>query len=314
MTEIRRGRVEALFLRAAREVVPDEHLATLDAQARKIAFTRLHALQERDIILKALGGAVLLKGSVLEWLVYPDPLLRSTNDLDLLVKRADEGRVHDAMLSLGYEEVDLFPTRAVSRAAYHERLYGKTLIEGRVRQPVEIHFGFAQSFRHAVPYDLAVDRSVAFPEGGPGARRLDDADQLLHLGLHLAREQFLGPLKNLLDVHLWMERGGLDVAELVRRAGQYGAETSLFEALRLSVDLFGTAVPAELMVALAPGRLRGLWLRGQHAPGQGLVKRRKSMRQAQLLALLPLLDTTSQRARFLSAYALQRLADARSRS
>ena len=311
----RAGRVEALVLRAIRSSAPKAVCDQLEPRAKKVAFSALRALGERDRVLVAMNDAavdpvVLLTGAVVAWLTYPDPLLRSTNDLDILVRRDQAAPAHGAMLAAGYTEVDLFGAREASAAAYHERLYGRELVAGRVRQPVEVHTGFAQHFRHDIDYDAVIARALPFPEGGPHAYRLDNADQLIHLAVHLAREQFLSPFKHLLDVHLWVERGGIDWSAVISRSLAWGAATSVAETLRLSTMVFGTQVPSEAQIALAPGGLRGRWLRWWHAPSStGMTRRPVSMRFAQALALMPLLDTTAQRARFVAQYARLRLKD-----
>ena len=312
----RRGRVEPIALHRGRSFAPPRVIAGWETSARKVAFTGLRSLGERDRLLTALDGAdvgpvVLLKGAVLGWLAYPDPLLRSMNDLDLLVAERFRERAADVLRDVGYRHVQLFADRPISADRYHEQLFGRELVPGRVNQAVEIHTGFVQTFRHAVDYEAVLERAVPFPPGGATAFRLDDADQLLHLALHMAREQFLTPLKHLLDVHLWIGRGGLDWDAVIRRARAWGAATAVGEALRLTRRLFSTFVPAEVMNALRPSGLRGALLRVWHSPRQGrLVRREVGMRTAQVLALLPLLDDTQQRLRFLGRYATQRLGDA----
>lgn len=310
---IRGGRLEAITLHIAGSQLPEAVAKPLRQRARKIAFSAVYALREQPRILGALNSAgvqrtVLLKGAVLGWLVYPDPALRSTNDLDLLVSRSDAQRAHEALLGLGYTEQLLFPNRSASARQYHERVYWRDTAAGSFRQIVEVHTGFAQRFRHPVPYERLVERAHRFEPAQ--AYRLDDADQLLHLAVHMAREQFLGPLKQLYDVHLWLSRGGLNWNHVVKRALKWGAATSLAEALRLAEDVFGSPVDPGALDALRPRGLRQSYLEWWHNPnGQSLVRKPVSMRTAQTMALLPLLDSTAQRSRFVSRYAALRLRD-----
>ncbi len=311
----RRGRLEPLVLRAVESVAPAEVRGQLEPRAKLVAFVNLRSLGERDRVLEALhaagvGPVVLLKGAVVSWMIYPDPLLRSMNDLDVLVPAAQADRAGRALLDIGYTEVDLFGSRQASAAAYHERLYGRDVVPGRVRQPVEIHTGFAPRFRHRIPYDAVLSRALPFPDGGEHAYRLDDADQLVHLAVHLAREQFLGPLKQLLDVHLWVGRGGFDWNTVIARSLSWRAATSVAETLRLSQAVFGTHIPAEVSLALAPRGLRGRFLRWWHTPGDtGLTRRHLSTRVVLAAALMPLLDDSAERVKFVFNYSKLRIMD-----
>lgn len=311
----RAERVEPLVRRAAAPWLPSDIAEALDLGARKVAFATVRTLAERDRVLLALAAAavapvVLLKGAVLGWLAYPDPGLRAMNDLDLLVRDGEgAGR---ALTALGYREIDCYPGRPASRGAAFERLFARPLVPGRVNQPIEVHTGFAEALRYPVAYDDVLARALRFPEGGPGAHRLEDVDQLLHLAVHLAREQFQGPLKHLLDVHRWVQRGSLDWDEAIRRADAWGARTSLAESLRLSAEVFGTPLPHGLLDALGLRGARRLWLSLWNAPREGrMVRWRLPIRASQALTLAPLMDTPRQCARFLFGYARLRLSDRR---
>ncbi|MBT9557917.1 MAG: nucleotidyltransferase family protein [Myxococcales bacterium] len=313
----RRGRLEAILAHRLGRDLPEALRERADAQRRRVAFAALHLLREREHVLGALvslAPVILLKGAVLGHLVYPDPTLRSTNDLDLLIPTAAMSASVSALEAIGYVETDLFPSRPVSRAAYHERLLSRELVPGRVRQPVELHTGFAQPFRHRLSADSLFASSVPFaPDGlavfAPHVRRLGDVDQLIHLAVHLAREQFLSPSKHLFDVHLWFERG-VDPAALVARAAETRTKTALYETLRLSAAVFGTAVAPDLLGELSPPRPIAAWLDYWHTPtGHRLVRRPLSMREAQALLMLPLLDDTEGRVAALWHYSRLRVLD-----
>jgi hypothetical protein len=64
--------------------------------------------------------AVPFKGPMLGMLAYGSPSLREAGDLDLLVPRADMGRAHDLLISLGHRPT--FPTATASEAAYLQSL------------------------------------------------------------------------------------------------------------------------------------------------------------------------------------------------
>jgi hypothetical protein len=309
------GRVEPMTLRVLGEQLPESEKNSLTERANKAAFVGLRALQERDRVLLALKQAnvcpaVLLKGAVLGWLIYPDPLLRPMNDIDILVSDEHMANAEAALVGLGYEKVQMFVGRPVSERAYHERAYFRYLVPGKVVQLIELHTGFAQSFRFCVPYNELLQRAKSFPKGGPGAYCLEENDQLIHLAIHLACMKFQGPLKHLLDVHLWIENTALDWDTVVARAVAWGAATSLSQSLWLSRQVFGTSIPEPVLHALGPGGLRGRLLKWWHTPRNGQMTRWNVPPWfAQTVAQLPLLDSHRQRARFIINYARQRIGD-----
>jgi len=310
----RLGGVEALLHRNLPSHAPAEVSQILHERTRRGVFNGIRANQERVRILSGLkhsevGKVVLLKGPVLGPMVYDEPLDRVSNDLDLLIGESGAFLAAQKLLELGYQEKNTFKGRPVSRAEYHERLFWRTLVDERVRFPVELHTAFAQRTRYRIPYMALIDRALPFPQGGAGAYRLTDVDQLLHLAVHLCREQFKSPLKNLLDVHLWIERG-IDWPLAVARAKAWGCATALAQTLRLSERVFETHIPSELYRRLGYRGLRGRYLDWWHTPiDDRLTRHRVSMRASQLMTLAPLMDSTPQRAWFVGNYVTQRVRD-----
>lgn len=303
----RAARLEPLLLHLYGPALPQSERDALDAQARRVAFANLYAQRELQQLLAALPGerVVLLKGAVLEALAYPPSVARSTNDLDLLVAPEGLPRVDAALVALGYRRHDLYATRPASRAALHEHLYSREVVAGRVRQPIEVHTALCQPFRHRLHTHPLLARAVPFQ----GALRLEDTDQLLHLAVHLSKEQFRSPAKHLYDVHRWVLRG-LSWDEVLARAAETATRSALFETLRLSQRVFETPVPGEVLAALRPPRPVARWLAHWHAPrGTRLLRRALPMRAAQLLLAPALFDGPRDLWRALSAYGALRLRD-----
>ncbi len=317
--QIRLHRLGPMMLRHLPDDVPPFVRAQLNEQKKQAAFEALRTLQERDVLLQSLDEAqcqpvVLLKGAVTGWLVYPDPTLRPMTDLDVLVDRSNASAVAEVLRGRGYEAIETHPTRAVSRAHVYERLFAKTLVADTVLQAVDVHIGFAQHHRYPIDYDAVLQRIEPFEQGGPSAYRLNDVDHLLHLAIHMARDQFMGSLRHLLDIHLWITNRPPLWAALIERAMEWGAQGTLFMTLQLTHEVFGTAVPAPVLSALDPGGLRGRFLRWWHRPTDDrLIRWDVGIRIAQAMALIPLMDKPIQRARFVGQYAWLRSRDVLSR-
>lgn len=314
LTAARLGGVEGLLLRNLPDQVPEVVSKVLMERTRRAVFNGIRAQEEQARILNGLaeacvGKVVLLKGPVLGAMVYDEPFERVSNDLDLLIGESGAPLAAQAMLALGYQEKNTFEGRPVSRSLYHERLFWRTLVEGRVRFPVELHTAFAQTTRYRIPYTALIDRALPFPQGGPFAYRLTDVDQLLHLAIHLCREQFKSPLKNLLDVHYWINRG-IDWPLAVARARAWGCATAFAQTIRLSERLFETPIPSGIYQRLGYRGLRARYLDWWHTPvDDRMTRHRVSMRASQLMTLAPLMDSAPQRAWFFGNYLTQRVRD-----
>jgi hypothetical protein len=306
----------ALVHRNAAHLMPAAIEARFAECARESAFSTLRTLQERDRVLTQLadadvGPVVLLKGSVTGWLVYPDPMLRPMHDIDILLPDERIEQAADILTAAGYREIDNFKGRRVSGKSYFERVFARELVPNRVNQVIELHSAFAQRTRYPIDYSAVIGRAIRFTDGGPGAFRLDEADQLIHLAIHLALDQFQGPLKHLLGLHLWIERGRFAWDDVVAKVRVWGAAGTVFTALRLSHEVFGTQIPDDVLASLKPGPIRERYLRWWHTPSADrLVRFEVPIRRAQLIALPSLLDTAAQRARFLGHYAALRVLDA----
>jgi len=313
--QIRLHRLGPMVLRDLPDDVPRFVREQLTEQKKQAAFEALRTLQERDTLLHALNSAqcqpiVLLKGAVTGWLVYPDPTLRPMTDLDVLVERSQAGAVAEVLREHGYSSIETHPTRAASRERVYERLFAKTLVTDTVLQAVDVHTSFAQNHRYPIDYAAVLGRIVPFEQGGASAFRLDDVDHLLHLAIHMARDQFMGSLRHLLDIHLWVTQRPPAWPMVIERATEWGAQSTLFMALQLTCEVFGTAVPETALSVLDPGGLRSRFLRWWHRPtDERLIRWDVGIRIAQAMALMPLMDKPIQRARFVGQYAWLRSRD-----
>lgn len=273
-----RHRVAPLILERVGDTAPAEALERLDTVAREVAFAWLRTERELATLTEALPHAVILKGASVGVLAWPDPAQREAVDIDLLVRPAALPASVAALESLGYEEDP-------AGRHPHEQSFRREVAPG-IRREVDLHTGFAQAWRHPIPIGAVVARAVRFPELGPAARRLDDDDQLLHLCLHAANSRLLLPLKHLVDVRLWIQRG-VDWPTVVTRARRWRIATSVWVVLEAVIATLGAPVPPEALDALSPGPLRRRWLRRIYR--DGVDRRPWATTLDRLLAGLPLL-------------------------
>lgn len=136
--------------------------------------------------------ALCLKGPLLARRYYNPPFLRKPSiDLDLAVMETDLPRAAEVLTRSGYAPIA--PIHEAVRESHHLTLLHPS------RPCVELHFRLSH---HAsgIRVDELFDRAVTCRlPGGLQTRVLGDADQLLHLILHLAHARF-GTLFHLYEV------------------------------------------------------------------------------------------------------------------
>ena len=289
----------------------------LPADARRLlerlhaseALWQAHVIHALDAALDALedGGirTVVLKGPALVERLYPDPFLRCSSDLDILVAEADIDGAVAALGPLGYTVETGPPARYARRHHHHLHLSG--------RPPVlELHFRAYAGFGVTMPAEDLLDRARAHRTAG-GARCLvlSAEDEALYLAVHAAGHCF-DRLLWLYDLKLLVaQERELDwdlVATRARTIGVMAAFTLACDMLRRRL---GVAIPPAA-TAHAPARIsRRIVARfvdgriAPPAPGPLVTLR-------QLLAMAALCDSASASARFV-AHHVARLARRRMR-
>lgn len=241
-------------------VLPDDLKAFLRADYYQgIALNTLQR-QEAEQVLAALERAgvetVLLKGTPLAYTVYDDPLCRFKGDLDIWIRFEQLAEATAAIQGAGYRvarNVDRPPELTLLVGGEQQMvsdLPGTGLIELQwpafrgewVRHTTRIDHGLVWARRMPVRIE------------GRAAYMMAPEDLLIHLCLHQAiNHQFATPwLRNLLDVHLVIQRLTPDWEQVCARARSWRVATVMWTVLSLAEELFGTAVPGGVMMALSP--------------------------------------------------------------
>jgi len=235
--------------------VPPAIRESLALSARSCVAWNLRLRHELGRLLSAfeqVSVAVMpLKGPVLADQLYPDPLLRSTGDLDLLVRPADCGAAEDVLHGLGYRRLPA-PEQG---AGYHTRFVSAdAAAAGEV--VVELHHELGE--RHVSrpdPQAIWASASRSVWAGQPiWAMALPDL--LLYLCFHVAKDG-LASLRALLDVALLVERRRDEIpwAEVTARAKAAHLASPVCLSLGQSRALLGAPVPDAVLDALRPRRL-----------------------------------------------------------
>jgi hypothetical protein len=172
--------------------------------------------------------AVALKGPVLGERVYPDPRLRLSADLDLLVATNDLDRAAAALKKIGYGPDKESEDRFLRKYHYHLHLT-------RSCPPViELHFRLSDGFGVRMAAEPFLSRAGSHrTAGGAIAGILAPEDELLYLCIHAAGHRFIR-LSWLCDIKLLLRRyPDLDWNIVIERA----RALHVFAALRFACEI-----------------------------------------------------------------------------
>ncbi len=259
---------------------------------KALASRHRHATAARekclDELLDAFAAAevtvVVLKGAALGHMIYAEPAMRPTVDIDILVKSRDAGR------AAAIAEANGFAFARDHHSRYRGRIHhlpGATKSAGGFEILLEIH---DDAVAPDLPERITLDNLSAPPrrfERGAGrpALALGHVDMLRHLTLHAFEPTSEIRLKHLLD--LWLYRQAFDAEipwqELARRSPRTMVALDMaalvfrsdYDKLGLSAEFvagIGQAMSALSLVAKLPIRQRlaalfeppEWWLRGYY--------------------------------------------------
>jgi hypothetical protein len=197
--------------------------------------------------VSSLAGAgiplIILKGLPLACSLYPDPALRPSFDLDLLIRPADLAVALEVLTHGGY-------TLAARVARYPAstllRLDSEIVLQHPRRMPIELHWAISpDDYPFRVDPELMWRSRTVIEMGGALVPVLGRECQLVYLTVHgakhaWARLLWLGDLARAID-------RGIDWNEALRLAAETGCTRPLLLGLLLSHDLLEAAVPEAIL-------------------------------------------------------------------
>lgn len=125
--------------------------------------------------------ALVLKGPVFAETIYPNPVLRPFEDLDLLIMRKDMGRAVGVLQKIGFSEMGSKQEKRFIDSGFHRKFLAK---DGT---PVELHWEFLPPDFRAFPAGAAWEKTRNYTLYGTEVRTLSKYDEFIYACIHMAK-------------------------------------------------------------------------------------------------------------------------------
>lgn len=271
------------------EALGRESMDALATRRAKLRRDNLLLLGRAERALDALHEAgvvpIALKGLDFLHRLYESADLRQTDDVDLLVKRADLPRALDALCAAGWTLPDEPAATHYIRSSHHLPLRSP----GPLPVEFELHWNLAQDERYHIDVEALFRAARPLDVAGREILRLDDRDVVAHLLVHHVSHYFDRRLKWLVDLRRIEAASPIDWDAVAARIGEWGATAAAAAAvLHLQrLDPRTVSFPARRALPLAAWRrLALLPLRSSHPLELFRGTRRRSVQLYLAAALL----------------------------
>jgi hypothetical protein len=203
------------------------------------------------------GIAVIpLKGNVLAEMIYDNPALRISADMDILVHLEDKSQAGALINSLGYQQMTEIPHWD---HRFHEVPYQK---QSAFPLVLELHWDLEDRRLATITNEEIWRRAQLQEFQGSPTMVLSPEDNLLFLSNHLTKHDD-ELLKFLVDIAELLKKYQdiLDWDYIVTSARSWQIDITVYYTLANSRDILGALVPARVLKALRPSIWRR-WLLG----------------------------------------------------
>ena len=216
--------------------------------------TELAKAKQLKQILEILGThnipVILLKGVAFSKLLYTSGAPRTSNDIDLLVKKE---HWQQAMAAIGTIMV------------YAQKIMPDVLGDGyevsfkplsKVGNALDLHMALTHPGLFNITEQALWQNSVAHPYfENPNVRTLSPEQSLIHQAIHAYTDMNFCKY-NLVDSHEIINTLKPDIALTIKIAKDWGATVSVYYLLKNCVDIMGSKIDARLLHSIQPPRLR----------------------------------------------------------
>jgi hypothetical protein len=217
----------------------------------KVNFQYKESIEILRLFAKNDIPVIPLKGTLLSKQLYSDITARGLSvDFDLLIEEKNRARTISLLQELGYsfnpdDEIKQWQWKHVflkSKAMAVDLRWDITMM-GRSKERIE---GLWKGTRR-----VFADEDVSYYE-------FKEEELLLYLSIHLVHSDSFMQLRYVCDINelLCKYEGLLNWNSIVKMAKRWKVSNSLYAALQLSKNLFGSDIPLKVLQKLKPGFLK----------------------------------------------------------
>ena len=261
--------------------VPQKELGRLKKQAENAKFKMLVLSREAAILaaqFEAQNLAVLfLKGPVQSYQIYQDFTVKSSRDLDILVKPSSINKAIDTLLNQGYQLISPFLELTAKQQAYFIEHYNQLVLFHPQRKcQVELHWSlFANRQLLDFTFTELQASAVSIQIGKQVVKGLGSTHMKLYLLAHGAKHAWseIYWLKELTDL---MEKKKGDRKEFLNLAKRKGLQQLLYQYLLLIKHLLGKKLEEDLIIK-GKGDQKAIWLYQQSLIEMQQIKKSKGL-------------------------------------
>ena len=244
-------------------------------------------------ILDAHGiEVVVLKGTAVAHLVYPDPAMRHFADLDLLFRTEQFDQALEVFYGLGYVR-----PHPEARPGFDRRFGKGATLEGIEGDELDVHRNLVLgTFGFVIDLDELFRSSEPFRLGGRELRGLGPETRLLHACYHAALGDPHPRYGSVRDIAQMLLTGRQDPDRVIELARSWEAEAVLARGVALCRNHLGVAVDGAVVNAFegyVPDRRERRAISAYVGPNRRFA--------AKALASMPYLHGFGERASFLRA-------------
>ncbi len=249
---------------AARDYPPRAFRQRIDETFRAGALRLALMYRNVGLVLARLTNArlnfIVVKGPALAYRVYPDPVLRPFNDVDLIARERDWENVHQCLVGMGFEPERDLPQPPPKLAPHIAPFvpYEMAYWQPALKLMVEVQYDdllVAGLFSRDVEGFWQRAEWIAIE--GTRVRTLALDDHLIYLCAHLHRHGF-ARLNWFSDLAFIVRDHAteIDWARLIKTAKTEQAQVPVYYSLYFLDHLLGVRCPPDGLTALEPDYLR----------------------------------------------------------
>jgi len=238
--------------------VPAPYIQRLDAAYHQTIYKNVILSDELSGVLSAFNRhgipVISLKGTTLAEMLYDNPALRTTSDMDILVKPGDLPRARSLLVELGYRQTESQPQQS---HPFHGAPFYR---QAALPVFIELHWDLEDEKLISAPVQEIWSRAQTLRLQGGDTLILSPEDTLLFAVVQLCKS--FDQLKVLSDIAgLLRKYDTLDWPYILGSARRWGIAAGVYYSLKLAADLLEAPVPLSALRELKPRAWRRMLIR-----------------------------------------------------